>query len=80
MADTGSVERLLGAILADTPHLPGATCKSDPKLWDGSTPEDAELAAWACAHSCPVFQRCRAWILDPPDTRPPPGVVAGLIT
>lgn len=72
------IKRLLAAV-ADAPQLSGALCRHDPKLWDGETPEDAELAAWACAHSCPVFQRCRAWILDP-DTSPPSGVIGGFIT
>lgn len=75
---------LVGRILAGVPALPNAACRGQSELFDPANPGEDELhvarrhaiAVDICA-TCPVLQRCRAWVDTLPPNARPAGVIAG---
>jgi hypothetical protein len=71
-------------IIATTPNLPGASCTQHLDIFDACTgkaagrPGTYARAVKVCA-TCPVLQRCRAWVIGLAPRERPPGVTAGLI-
>jgi hypothetical protein len=61
--------------LAQAPHLQGARCRKHPRLWDGATASDAELARYICVRECPCVERCRDYLQH--RVFPISGVIAG---
>lgn len=57
---TAGWEGLVAAIIADTPRLPDALCRSRPDLFDGEDDEHARQAANICQR-CPELQQCGEW-------------------
>lgn len=68
---------LLGAILRDTPPLPGAACRGRHRLFDADDEQtEAAAAARELCHNCPALAACRAWAATGPRVS---GVLAGRI-
>lgn len=80
--DPEGAVRLLAAILAGIPALPGAACRDRWELFDASTSghhEAAEAAVAICAR-CPVLTTCQAWAAHDYPQKRPAGVLAGVYT
>lgn len=77
--DPNAAIALLSKVLAGSPHLPGALCRSAPALFDSEEPEDQADAIELCRR-CPALTHCRTWIESLPTQRRPFGVVAGRTT
>jgi hypothetical protein len=77
----------LAALLADlaqSPPLPGASCRGLSHLfdaamdWDGGNSRRlARKAARRVCASCPCLDACGSWIETLPQSRRPAGIVAG---
>lgn len=68
---------LTAAIVREAPRLPGALCRSDPRLFDGTTAEDRAAAAEVCKR-CPVRRDCVEFARRTADWRERPiGVLGG---
>lgn len=68
--------QLLGAILAGTPRLSDAACRSHVGTFDRAADGDRDAAREAVeiCRRCPVLDTCAKWIADNHPQRPPPGV------
>lgn len=64
-----------------TPRLDGAACKGQARVMDlpawHANAEDVAQARAVCG-GCPVFDRCRTWVMALHDADDPGGVLAGL--
>ncbi|OBK82134.1 hypothetical protein A5649_09775 [Mycolicibacter heraklionensis] len=84
--DHDGAVRLLAAILAGVPHLPGAACAGIWSAFDaaepGEEPADVDYrhrTALATCRRCPALDRCAEWAAGLRGRDRPDGIIAGQI-